>query len=201
MPTLGRTRARIIDIWDLLLLDNAELVELGVPAEEVGRLRLTRTGHRRPLSPEWARSIGCWGGVASVEDIAEQTGKTKAQVRTWAQRWGVRARTSERQRTHAQLAAALDFERAQDSPEESRSRWGVLPIERVILLASFEEVLGQAGVTPADALDWSPAELEERWREAEVGIEAPWDWVGYAPEPPHPVAPTLSPYMQRLEAM
>lgn len=191
----------MIDIWDLLLLDNAELVEGGVPANEVSRLRLTRTGHGRPLSAEWARSIGCWGGVASVMDIAEVTGKTKTQVWSWAQKWGVRPRTNERQRTHAQLAAALYFDRARFSAEDSRLRWGVLAVERVILLASFEEVLVHAGVAPADALHWSLPELEKRWRQAGVAIEPPSDRVGYAPEPPHPVEPVLSPYMQMLEAM
>ena len=70
----------MIGIWDLLLHDNAELIERGASSENIDELRFRYTGHRRPLSLEWARSIGAWGGVASVPAISALTGKTKQQV-------------------------------------------------------------------------------------------------------------------------
>ena len=77
----------------------------------------------------------------------------------------------------------------------------MFPIERVLLLASFEEALVEAGASPTDALAWTPSELEERWLATGLAIEAPWDHTGYPEEPERPEPVPLSPYMQAVEAM
>jgi len=161
-----------LDFWDLLLLPNAGLVEHGVPADHATKLRMSFTGHQRPLSPSWMRTIGCWGRTEMLDTIAEHAGKTRAQAKSYGAKRGLRAATKKHRRTQAQLAAGLYFDRER-VPTESCRWWGVLPVERVLLLASFQEMLDSHGVTPLDALRWEPTELLLRWKDSGVGLEAP----------------------------
>lgn len=176
--------------WDLLLKTNAELVQMGLKKEDVTAERMAVTGHQRALDKAWARSIGLWGRVATVDRIADRTGKTHAQVRSWAQRWGLRFATKKHFRWQAHLAAGLYYDRA-DPPELSRRRWGVLPAERVLLISWFQEVLDQHGVTAQEALRWSPTKVVRAWRRVGAVVEPPWDIVGRRrqaqPDPRWPV--------------
>lgn len=161
-----------LDFWDLLRLSNAELVEHGVPAPEATNLRMSFTGHEKPLSTAWMQTIGSWGRTQTLETIAQRAGKTRTQAKSYAAKRGLRAATKKHKRHQAQLAAGLYFDRDR-LPAESCRWWGVLAVERVLLLASFQEVLDSHGVAADEALRWEPMELLLRWRDSGVGVEPP----------------------------
>ena len=64
----------LLDIIDFATRTNAELAQLGVPDERITFERLRRTGHPRRVSPAYARSIGCFGGVRSTKEISALAG-------------------------------------------------------------------------------------------------------------------------------
>lgn len=151
-----------LDFWDVLFKTNKELVAAGVPRSEATTLRMSLTGHGRPLSRTWGRTIGSWGRTEKLASIAARAGKTRVQAKSYAGKHGLRTSTERHGRTKAQLAAGLYFDRRRPAAESCRW-WGVLPVERVLFMAAFQEMLDSHGARATSALLWSPRELSRRW--------------------------------------
>ncbi|MBO6936769.1 MAG: hypothetical protein JJ863_17500 [Deltaproteobacteria bacterium] len=160
--------------WNLLLMTNEELAEAGMPRNEITACRQRFTGHERPLSTKWASSIGLWGRITSQAEIAEALGVPSAQVKSYKNKWDLRTATEQLRRSPWEIAAGLFFERYLPG-DAARRRWGVLPVEAVLYRSSLQEVFTQHGVTPAQAVRWSPHELAEAWVATDVGVDPPED--------------------------
>lgn len=158
-----------LDFWDVLFRTNKELVAAGVPRSEATRLRMSLTGHRRPLSRTWGRTIGSWGRTETLDEIAARAGKTRRQAKSYAAKRSLRPSTKRHGRTKAQLAAGLYYDRRRTATE-SCHRWGVLPVERVLCMAAFQEMLDFHGVRATSALLWTPTELSKRWGKSGVAV-------------------------------
>lgn len=118
-----------------------------------------------------------------MDTIAQRAGKTRTQAKSYEAKRGLRAATKRHTRHQAQLVAGLYFDRDRP-PAESCRWWGVLAVERVLLLAPFQEVLDSHGVAPDEALRWEPMELLLPWRDSGVGVEPPLE---HLPEIDKPV--------------
>lgn len=159
----------ILDACDFATMTNRELVRVGVPRERVTWERLRRTGHPRRVSPTWAPSIGRWGGVASLREIAFALDVPVAQAHSWARFRGLRTRTRKFHRTQALLAVA-----ALATPGASRDvarKLGILPIECALYRAAAEVLRTELGVTLLEVLEWSPKRLEDAWRDLDLVVE------------------------------
>ena len=70
--------------WDWIVSTTPELVAAGIPREEVAHLRFEKTGLRRPMTRQWAQTIGLWGGQKTCKEMADFTGLPATTVRPYA---------------------------------------------------------------------------------------------------------------------
>lgn len=145
--------------WEFLMLSTDDLVSLGVPRDRVVARRFEATGHVRPISAQWIKSFGCWGGVLSVDELADKVGVERQVAIDYAKAKGLRFATRHRRVTHAQLAIELWCDRGRE-PSESCRRFGVFPAERR-LLCSVAQVMVDAEEDGFEAvLRWSLSDLD-----------------------------------------
>jgi hypothetical protein len=165
-------------LLDYATRKNAELIQLGVEPSNLSGERMRRTGHPRRISPRWAPSIGMWGGVQSMRDIAAACGATFAQTHAWAQYRHLRTRTRARQRSQALLAI-----HALATPGPARtvaSLLGILPVEVCLYRAAAELLRVEAQVTLREVLGWDAVRLERTWDSLGLCVEHE------RPSPPSP---------------
>lgn len=181
-----------LNACDFVAMTNAQLVKLGVPPELATYERTRRSGHVRRIAPRWARTIGWWGGVRSLREIAEHTEASVEQAHAWAMYWGLRTRTKHRVRTQAQLSVqAL----ATPGPAAHVARaMGVLPVECVLYRAAAEIMRVELATPLSTLLTWSPEALEDAWHWLDLAIEhqteSPFDFS--SPERPRDAAHTAT---------
>lgn len=159
-----------LGIAEYLSLSTHELVARGVAAREVTRRRQAMTGHRRAFSEKWIRAIGGWGGVLTLDEIAQRVGVDAAEARDYAKGLKLRAATRERRRSQAELAVLLWCDRHRPAHESCRA-YGVLQVERVMYCTALQYLLDETGIDIEVLLMWSIDELRDRWRELELDIE------------------------------
>lgn len=162
----------ILGIREYATLRNPDLVGRGVAPEDATRLREQFTGQRLRIGPVWAQTIGWWGGVQPLREIAELVEKPAAYVKTYARCRGLRYRTRNLQRTPAQLAV-LAFATLPAPARDAARALGLFPAEMCLYRAAMSELLAEAEVPFAGALRWSPAELEARWRDSGLSVVPP----------------------------
>lgn len=153
----------ILGIHEYATLRNPDLVERGISAGDATRRREQFTGQRLRIGPMWAQTIGSWGGVQGLHEIAELVGKPAAHVKTYARVRRLKYRTRNLQRTPAQLAA-LAFATLPAPARGAAAVLGLFPAEVCIYRAAMAEMLTQAEVSFADVIRWPHTELEALWR-------------------------------------
>lgn len=159
----------VLDAVDYATKTNAELVRSGVRGELVTWERMRRTGHVRRISAAWAPSIGRWGGVRSLRDIASALEVPLERAHSWARFRGLRTRTRKFHRTQPQLAlAALATTGA--SRDVAREL-GILPIECALYRSAAELMRVELRVSLREMLRWAPDELEAEWEALELVVE------------------------------
>jgi hypothetical protein len=161
-----------VGFFELLLWPTTRLVEHGVAASAVARLRFEETGHVRPLDPAWAPTFGWWGGVADVDELAALSGKSADRVRAYAKERGLRFAHKKLRRTHAELAMGLWCDRTSPAVESCR-RFGVLPGERRVLCAAAQILVDvtPGGIRAVSA--WPLCHLEARFAKLELRMQPP----------------------------
>jgi hypothetical protein len=163
------------DLYDYITRTNADLVRAGVDPLKINAERLRRTGHSRRISPRWAPSIGMWGGVQSLRDIATSCDASTAQAHAWAQYRQLTTRTRARKRTQALLAV-----HALATPGPARvvgPALGILPVEVCLYRAAAEALRVESGAALREMLTWDPVYLERTWASLGLAVE-------YAAPPP-----------------
>ena len=160
---------RIIDCIDFAVRTNAELARMGVPEPTITSERRRRTGHPRRLAPAWASTIGHWGGIRSLREVAEEIDVPVACAHSWMRFRGLRTRTRGYVRTQAQLAiAAL----ATPGPaSEVGPRLGILPVECCLYRSAAQAMRDELGVGLLEMLRWSPDALERAWTDLDFVVE------------------------------
>ncbi len=160
-----------VGFYELLCWPTARLVEHGIAAGAVTKLRFQETGHLRPLDPHWAHTFGSWGGVVGVETLAQLAGKPVERVRAYARERGLRFAHRALQRTHAQLAVGLWCDRR--TPEEACRTFGVWPGERRILCAAAQLLVDATSGGIAAVLKWPTPQLEKRFAVLDLRMSPP----------------------------
>ncbi len=160
-----------VGFLELLLWPTKRLAEQGLVSGSMSRLRFEETGPLRALDPSWAPAFGLWGGVATVDDIAERTGKSVESVRRYAKDTGLRYAHKKLQRTHAELAVLLWCDRSRP-PRDSCRHFGVWPGERRVLCAAGQLLVDAVGGIEC-VLKWNPRELEARFTRLDLRMEPP----------------------------
>ncbi len=179
---------------DLVACTNAALVRRGLSRESVTFERMRSTGHPRRISPQWIRSIGMWGGVASVKDIAEALELPMARVRSWMKFRRLRAKTRHYERTPAQLAVmALATTGA---AREVAPRLGVLPVEVTLYRAAAQRLRDVYDVTLGAILAWPPDKLERAWEDQ--GPEVAYREPPFSPRDPADITDVVDEVERRL---
>jgi hypothetical protein len=180
---------RQVGFFELLCWPNHRVVEHGVAASAVTKIRFEETGHRRPLDPTWAPTFGRWGGVANVDELADLSGRTAERVRGYAKESGLRFAHKNLRRTHAELAIALWCDRSAPARDSCR-RFGVWPGERRVLCAAAQILVD---VTPggiASVLKWPLVQLEARFAKLELRMQPPAEVLRLAVIHPSMAVPT-----------
>ena len=152
-----------LDIRAYATMNNDELVAAGVHARDATALRESHCGHRVRIGPRWAPTIGHWGGISNLAEIAALVEATPEYVKTYARMRGLRYRTRKLERTPAQLAA-LALATLPGSARDGARLLGLYPAEIALYRVEMSNLLTEAGVPFHVALGWSPAELEKRWK-------------------------------------
>lgn len=156
---------------DFAVRTNAELVSCGVPAGIVTSERERLTGHVRRIQPRWARSIGYWGGITGLLEIAERVDVGLDTAKNYAKYRGLKWRTPRRSYTPAQLGV-LALATPGSSVEAAR-KLGIMPVEAAMYRAAITEVLVENTTSLEALLSWTPSRLHRAWQELELSIEAP----------------------------
>ena len=160
-----------VGFYELLCWPTRRLVEHGIAAGAVTKLRFQETGHTRPLDPSWAPTFGSWGGVGDVETLAQLAGKPVERVRAYAKETGLRFAHRNLRRTRAELAVALWCDRT--SPQEACRKFGVWPGERRIL-CSAAQLLVDASSDRFTSISKLPMhELERRFAALKLELKPP----------------------------
>jgi hypothetical protein len=161
----------IIGALHLAVMTNAELAEHGMPSEIITYERERMTGHLRRIQERWAKTIGMWGGVAGIQEIADRAEVERNPAVEYAKLRGLKWRTKRRVFTPAQLGVL-----AMATPGSARDAakvLGILPIEATMYRAATTEVMTHY-VTPLSVLlTWRVADLEAAWRRLDLRVEAP----------------------------
>lgn len=161
-----------LDIRAYATMKNDELVDAGIPARDATALREAYSGHRVRIGPRWAATIGHWGGVSTLAEIAELVEATPDYVKTYSRMRGLRYRTRKLQRTAAQLAA-LSLATLPGSAREGARMLGLYPAEVAMYRVAMSDLLTHAETPFHVALSWSPAELETRWKDGGYSLTEP----------------------------
>lgn len=161
--------ARIIDCVDFAVRTNADLVRMGVPEPTVTSERLHRTGHPRRLAPAWASTIGAWGGIKSLREVAEEIDVPVARAHSWMRFRGLRTRTRRYSRTPAQLAVAALA--TPGAAQHVARQLGLLPIEVVLYRSAAQAMKDELGVGLLEILTWTPEGLERTWTDLGFVVE------------------------------
>jgi hypothetical protein len=153
----------VADLRDLVTMRNDELARRGFVAAELTALRERYSGHTRRITEAWARTVGLWGRVGSLREIADAAERDPAAVKSYARARGkLRWRTRAMGRTQAELSA-LAFASWPTPARDAAPAHGAMPVEFVLGRLAMTELLVQEGLRFADVLDWEPAELERAW--------------------------------------
>jgi len=152
-------------------MTNAELVTRGVPAASITSQRERMTGHVRRVQDRFARSVGWWGGVATLVEIAEHVDVDPAAAREYAKFRGLKWRTRRRSYTPAQLAVRALATRG--AARDVGPQIGLLPIEVVVYRAAITDVLVQNEIDLATLLAWPVPDLEREWARLDLRVQAP----------------------------
>lgn len=166
----------MIGMLDLAVRSNTELAQRGLSAGVVTAERERMTGHTRRIQPQWAKTVGWWGGVKTLVDIAEHVGVEITTAREYAKYRGLRWRTRRRVYTHAQLAVLALA--TPGTAREVAARLGILPVEACALRSAATEILVENETSLAEVMRWRIDDLEREWRRLGFRIEAP------LPDPP-----------------
>lgn len=158
--------------WDFLARSTDELVAMGVVRSRVAMERFAATGHVRPISWPWIKTFGCWGGVETVDEIADRAGVEIRQVRDYAKGRDLKHATRNVHRSHAELAVALWCDRGR-TPEESCHRFGVFAGERRLLCAGAQVLIETTDGGIASILRWPLRELDARFEELQLRLVPP----------------------------
>jgi len=151
--------------YELLTRRDSELRARGVVAPSWRRQ--ATTGHRRVMTPEWARAIGGWGGVLTLRQIAEATNRELFEVRDYAHGMRLRPRSRRLARTSAQLAV-LAY--ASSEPAiATASALGCLPVEVALGRCAVQVLLDLHALRFSDLLALEAPEVERLWSDA--GLE------------------------------
>ena len=161
-----------VGFYELLCWPTRRLVEHGIAAGAVTKLRFQETGHTRPLDPSWAPTFGSWGGVVGVETLAQLAGKPVERVRAYAKETGLRFANRGLHRTHGELAIALWCARG-SSPQESCRKFGVWPGERRILCSAAQLLVDSTADGFASISKLPMHELETRFAALKLELKPP----------------------------
>lgn len=160
---------RIIDAVDFAVRTNADLARMGVSKTTITSERLRRAGHPRRLAPAWASTIGAWGGIKSLREVAEEIDVPVSRAHSWMRFRGLRTRTRTYVRTPAQLAVAA---LATPGPAcEVGPRLGILPVECCLYRSAAQAMRDELDVGLLKILQWSPDALERAWTDLDFVIE------------------------------
>lgn len=158
-----------LGIHQYATLKNDDLVAAGVVATEATSLRERFTGHRVRIGPLWAPTIGWWGGVRTLGEIADHVGRPAEQVKSYAKARRIRYATRNLRRTPAQLAVLALA--TQPAPARDAGPYlGIYPAEVCLYRAAMIELMTHFEVPYLDVLRWTSAELEQRWSTAGLSI-------------------------------
>lgn len=156
--------------WEFLMLSTDDLVTLGVPHDRVVEERFAATGHVRPISAQWIKSFGCWGGVLDVDELADKVRVERQVAIDYAKARGLRFATRRRRVTHGQLALELWCDRGRN-PSESCRRFGVYPAERRLLCSVAQVLVDTEDGGFEEVLRWSLRDLDRAFSELCVDFD------------------------------
>lgn len=157
-----------IDLRDLVTMRNDELGRRGFVVEEITALRERYSGHVRRIGSAWSSTVGLWGRVGTLREIAEAARRVPDAVKSYARARGrLRWRTRRAARTQAELSV-LAFASWPTPARDVAATLGALPVEIVLGRIALTELLVEEEVRFADVLGWMPARLEQVW--ARLGL-------------------------------
>lgn len=159
----------ILGIREYATWKNAGLIAAGVVASEATALREQFTGQRLRIGPLWAPTIGWWGGVRTLAEIAEHVDRPIDHVKSYAKARRLRYRTKRLYRSPAQLAV-LALATLPAPARDAAPYLGLYPAEVCLYRAAAMELMTHAEVGYLDVLRWTPAELEARWSSAQLAV-------------------------------
>lgn len=159
-------------IYDYATLKNDDLIARGVPAHEATEARERFTGQRLRVGPAWARTIGAWGGVMTLSELAELVDKDKSAVKSYAAARGLTYRTRTRERTSAELAV-LAFSTLPAPAREVARTLGVLPVEVCLYREAMAKLLAHHKASFTSVLRWQAGLLEHEWQTLRLSISPP----------------------------
>jgi hypothetical protein len=149
-----------------------------------GDFRFKHTWHRNKLSYNWARTVGMWGGVAPMAQIAGVAGVSPGTARMFRLQNSLRA---SRYATTEQWALARSVflyfcrEMQDDVTPESiyalRMHFGIFQIEAKLYIDEFSRIIDILGIDAEDVVDTSEeqsARIRAAWMEhARVAVVDP----------------------------
>jgi hypothetical protein len=172
-----------VNWWDWVTLSTPDIVKLGVPKEQVSSLRFQRVGLHKPLTRQWARAVGLWGGQKTAKEIGQLLGISKAAVFSYANYWGAKVLTRGCRRTYQvevaiNACATLQAEPRMPIPTLAREAC-ILPPELVYYekaLVRFEDIVQESeGVTLDELVEEHTLEgLQGCWEDCKCVLKAPW---------------------------
>lgn len=158
--------------WYELLTETAEeLVARGLPADAVVSLRKAHTGASKKWSTRWACTVGCWGRVQPVADIAELIDLEECEVRVKAKSLGVKYATVDTSRTQPEVALRAYVGR-DSSPTQVRKALGILEVERIQYCVRVQQLLDIHAIDVEDLLEVDVDLYETLWVEAELQLDS-----------------------------
>jgi hypothetical protein len=153
------------------ILTNRELVAHGVPEDEVTLERERHTGHVRRLQPRWAGTIGMWGGIEPLAEIAHRAKVDFETAHAYAKFRRLKWLTKKRVFTQSQLGALCLA--TPGSACEVAPKLGLLPLEVCLYRAAISVLMIEEQVTLKQILERHPAELNRAWDQLGLRVEAP----------------------------
>jgi hypothetical protein len=177
-------RDSVLVWWDWVVGTTPELVAAGIPQDEVAQIRLERAGIHKPMTKQWAQTIGLWGGQKTCKEIAQVTGLKESTVRSYAQYRGL-GLSGRGSPPIPQVEVAIHAHRMCVHYPERALLWiaknacKILPPEYayyIRAIQAFEDMMKESEGLDLDELlnEYALADVQEFWVASKCLLKAPW---------------------------
>jgi hypothetical protein len=183
-PQVSLDRYAHISWRQWLLLPVPDLVARDVPAPDVKMLRRTHTGHDNNMRVPAARTIGWWGGIGTVNEIAKATFQDAATVGSYKKKderrvggkCALKTLVGGQRLTQAKLAFLVGHVHADRDPHDVCVGLGILRIEYELYRRMWLQIMLRFGARDGSTdqlLLQAANELVAQWR---LRVALPWEW-------------------------